>query len=52
MLIDKDSNSTLGSIVSKSQVVAKLQDGALEQSARGVKLDGPDLLLLLEKAKN
>jgi hypothetical protein len=52
MLIDKDSNRTLGSIVSKSQGVAKSQDGALEQSARGVKLDGPDLLLLLEKAKN
>ena len=52
VLIDKDSNRTLGSIIGKSQGIAKTQDGALEQSARGVKLDGSELLSLLEKAKN
>ncbi len=52
VLIDKDSNRTLGSIVGKSQGVAKSQDGALEQSARGLKLDVPELVSLLEKAKN
>jgi hypothetical protein len=52
VLIDKDSNRTLGSIVGKSQGVAKSQDGALEQSARGVKLDVPEFVSLLEKAKN
>ena len=38
MLIDKDSNRTLGSINGTSQGIAKTQDGALEQSVRGMKL--------------
>jgi hypothetical protein len=52
VLIDKDSNRTLGSIVGKSQGIAKTEDGALEQSARGAKFDGPDLTALLEKARD
>ncbi len=52
VLIDKDSNRTLGSIVGKSQGIAKTEDGALEQSARGAKLNGPDLTALLEKARD
>ena len=52
MLIDKDSNRTLGSINGTSQGIAKTQDGALEQSVRGMKLQHTELVLLLEKAKN
>ncbi len=51
-LIDKDSNRTIGSIAGKSQGVAKSQDGAVEQSAHGVKLDVAEFVSLLEKAKN
>ena len=52
VLIDKDLNRTLGTVASQSKGVATSQDGALEESVHRLKLDGPELVSLLEKAKN
>ncbi len=52
ILIDKSSNSTLGSIGGKSMGSAKTLDEAVLQSARGMKLDPDALASLLEKAKD
>jgi len=52
VLIDKESNRTLGSVIGKSQGVGITQDGALQKSAHSVKLGESELVSLLEKAKN
>ena len=52
VLIDKESARTLGSVILKSKGVAKTQEGALEKSARDLKIDEQILIELLEKAKN
>ncbi|MGA7160228.1 MAG: hypothetical protein WBZ48_04455 [Bacteroidota bacterium] len=52
VLIDKESNRMLGSVIGKSNGVAKTPAAAVERSVRSIKFDEPELVLLLEKAKN
>ncbi len=52
VLIDKESNKILGSMVAKSKGVAKTHDSALEKSAGTIKFEESELQSLLEKAKN
>jgi len=52
VLIDKQSNVALGSIADKSKGIASTEAAAFEKPLREVKLDRPELVSLLEKAKN